>query len=390
MRKILKKLGMLASSFGLFMPVGISNNEGANDQDTLVRTSKIKYEDLQGYENVKKYYDNVNVKTNDNLASVTGDLKYNEKLFNKFNEVAFEFSDITKDSHIEMKCDFNFDTMCFYLETTLFDESNIKIKEESFVTEAIVTETGGLDAHVELWNGISFNISDYASIEDTINDCSLDYDDWYEILLGTFGGYYVLIANIAIQIKADRNYDYNKKLQDDGNGVNKGNYIYYQSETEKIGYKSAGYRFGFAQFNDVGCEVAAAYNLMISLNKAEDLYVTINRFEKYGIIIAASYGNLGSNPNQIHDYLDIYDISYKKIKSWEEFQSIEENRTTCKIIMARWNKNPWGSLHTFFVNKHGKNNYTGYNFHGSYYAPEYYTKIDDFNDGNGFIVGYVI
>ena len=58
--------------------------------------------------------------------------------------------------------------------------------------------------------------------------------------------------------------------------------------------------------------------------------------------------------------------------------------------MARWNKNPWGSLHTFFVNKLGKNNYTGYNFHGSYYAPEYYTKIDDFNDGNGFIVGYVI
>ena len=384
MRKISKKLGILASSFGLFMAVGMPNNQEANNQDTLVRTSKIKYKDLQGYENVKKYYDNVNVKTNDNLASVTGDLKYNEKLFNKFNEVAFEDSNITENSNIDLKCDFDLEAMKFYLDIALYDQNETKIKEESFVTEAIVTETGGLDAHVELWDGVSFYISDYAYIEE-VDDCRYDYDDWLE---DSLGGVYYWVAKISIEIKSDRNWDYNKELEEEGKGVTKGNYIFNQSET-RTGYNSAGYRFGFASFCDVGCEVAAAYNLMISLNRPEELYITINKFEKKGIIIECGYGHLGSNPNQIHRYLDAVGLSYEKNKWWSFFQSKEVKRSTCKIIMARWNKGG-GSLHTFFVNKLGKNHYEGYNFYRGYSTSKRFKKIDDFNNGDGFIVGYII
>lgn len=182
--------------------------------------------------------------------------------------------------------------------------------------------------------------------------------------------------------------DYNKKLEQQGNGVKYGNFITRQNETYLKDYKCGNYRFGFTTFSGVGCEVASAYNAMIALGKTEMLSETIYSFEKWAIEFAIAWGKFGSNPLQISTYLNKKGIGCSKITNYNNFKSQVEKQANCHIIMSRWNNSWTDGLHTFYIKKQDSKYYS-YNWVYSYATVDR-NNIDDFNDGSGFIVGYIL
>ena len=194
---------------------------------------------------------------------------------------------------------------------------------------------------------------------------------------------------MAEQVKAKLNYKYNKQLESSGRGVGKGYYIYDQTNVKTLNRKSGNYRFGFTTFKNVGCEVAAAYNTALSLNDSERLSQTIYYFEEWAIEFSIGWGHLGSNPLEIYRYLKRRGFSYKKYTNFSKLKDDVEKRNSCRIIMSRWNSKKTNGLHTFFVKKTGKNSLYAYNWsYGSGSVKR--ASLNSFNDGSGFIVGYLI
>ena len=232
------------------------------------------------------------------------DTPYFSGVSSYISEECYFFDNVSKDdiednSKVEYSCTFDMDKMQYSLTAKLLDESGEVITTESLITDAFVTESGGLDAYIEL-EGEMYLLSDFCS-ENGIDSCGLFGRIFAVIAIVVV--IYVIVAETAEQIKSRQNYDYNRSLENSGQGVNKGNYITAQDEYILYGYKSKNYRFGFTIFDNVGCEVASAYNAMIAFGMPEYLSETIRCFEQWGIefsgipkAIIALYADATSQP----------------------------------------------------------------------------------------------
>lgn len=129
---------------------------------------------------------------------------------------------------------------------------------------------------------------------------------------------------------------------------------------------------------------------MLSDYRAEEMLSdTIYAFEYYAIIISSGFGNLGSNPLEIGRYLDKRGVKYTKYISYYSFKKAVEKSSGCRVIMSRWNASKKNGLHTFYVNKISSTKYRSYNWQSDIkYVDK--SSISSYNDGSGFIIGYVI
>lgn len=204
---------------------------------------------------------------------------------------------------------------------------------------------------------------------------------------------YHVVTEIAEQIICRRNYRYNRGLEASGAGVSTGNSVFGQNEKFRPGYSCGRYRFGFTFLEDVGCEAVAAYNLMIALGRPEPLSQTVFDFEKKAIEYAVAFGRFGSDPLAMTRYFRARKLKYSKFTSFEKFEKAVAEDPDCFIIMSQWN-HPWykNGIHTFFIDKNSgeERRFKGFNF--SYRFPgatDKYSELSAFNDGDGFVVGYV-
>jgi hypothetical protein len=355
-----------------------------------IRTVKLDYS--PSYATYLKDFSEYSISESDNKAEFSGVLPYNERLASAFDNVSLADGDTANYTTV-VESAFNLEAMQFTFTMSMLDEEKSVIATDSIVTDAFVTENGGLDAYIEI-DGESYLLSEYsAKLSDNVQECLFG---WLiaAIVVIVVVVVYIVVAETAEQIKAKSNYTYNKGLESAGNGVTKNNYITAQNETSKAGYKSGNYRFGFTAFSGVGCEVASVYNLMIALSKAEMLSDTIYNFEKWWIEFSIGWGALGSDPKAIYRYLDKKGISYAKYTSYDSLKTAVNSKSACKIIMSQWNDGsnwywPWNGIHTYYVEKTTVNQFYSYNY---YYSANKISggSIDNSRGTGGFIVGYVI
>lgn len=285
---------------------------------------------------------------------------------------------------VEYECSFDMEELEYHFAARLIDTDGNIIDTEEINTDAIITESGGLDACIEI-DGQSYMMSDYTE-EEIVDNCSFMLIKYALEIIAT----YVAVSEAAEIIKAQSNYTYNKQLEANNNGVGYKYYITDQSDTTTKNKKSGNYRFGFTTFSGVGCEVAAAYNLMISIGKPERLSETIYCFEVWLIEFSVGWGKLGSNPMDIYRYLDRRGVKYKMYTNLKDLEMAAGVKGKCYIIMSRWNKNMYKTgLHTFFVLRLGNQKFQSYNWKGNTDF-ELGDSLSTFNNGSGFIVGYLI
>lgn len=285
-----------------------------------------------------------------------------------------------EDAEVDYECTFDMNNLVFHFTADLIAEDGTVLESEEIKTKAIVTENGGLDACIEI-DGKTYRMSDYEK-KTSVDECSIA--DIIKIINA-----YLAVAETAEKIKAKSNYKYNKGLEKKGNGVGKGKYVYDQSETNRKNYNAGNYRFGFTKFSNVGCEVASAYNVALALKDSERLSQTIYYFEAFSIEFSIAWGYFGSNPLEINRYLKKRRFRYKKYTSFSKLSSAVKKKKSCKIIMSRWNKPATKGLHTFYVAKSTSGNFFGFNWIYERNSVKK-TSLKSFNNGSGFIVGYIV
>jgi len=384
MRGLAKKLSVVTCCVMLFLSPCVNKKIYYVEEDKIL-IRDVDLNNTRSINQINERYSSYNISDDDNIVSFNGIMNYDENTYNLIDSISD--TNISDDNKVKLNCSFNFDTMQFILDIELYNKEGLLIESLNYMTDAFVTENGGLDGFVELDENTSFYISDYFN-DDFLENCGLF--GWIVAAVVTVIVVYVIVAETAEQIKAKNNYEYNKELEAQGNGVNSGIFITNQSETGYKGRNAGNYRFGFTKFSGVGCEVAAAYNLMISLGKSERLSETINSFEKLAIEYSIAWGNFGSSPNAIYRYLNNRDLGYTKINNFSEFSNKVNEYSNCHIIMSRWNNPLTTGLHTFYVRKNSSSSFDSYNW--QYRTYSYITKssLSDFNNGSGFIVGYIV
>ncbi len=310
---------------------------------------------------------------------------YDEDYIEEHKELGEKVFDNKEDGlEVDYDCRFDMEKLTFKFEAELLSEEGKSIEKKVINTDAIITKNGGLDACISI-NGEEYMMSDYEDYN-PVDECSIM--DVIKVVAA-----YLAVAETAEQIKATSNYKYNKKLESDGKGVKKGYLIYSQSNSTTKNRKAANYRFGFTKFASVGCEVAAAYNMANQLGSTESLSQTIYYFEGYAIEFSIGWGYLGSDPLEINRYLNKRGFKYNKFTNYKSLKTAVDGKKSCKIIMSRWNEKKSTGLHTFYVKKEDYGKHYGYNWHYTDYTESRsgkYKSLNSFNDGSGFIVGYLV
>ena len=133
--------------------------------------------------------------------------------------------------------------------------------------------------------------------------------------------------------------------------------------------------------------------MLIALGKSELLSDTIKTFEEKAIEYAAAWGNFGSDPKAMTKFFNERNVAYSKYTSMSRFKAAVDGKSNCHIIMSRWN-DPWtGGLHTFYIEKNSSWSYPFHSYNFQYKDPNITvdkSKIEEFNNGDGFIVGYIL
>lgn len=282
----------------------------------------------------------------------------------------------------ECEATFDMESLTYSHHVIIKSSRGKTIFEYNKNTPANVMQNGFLDAKIDVGDGIIKNLNTISFTDLLKEKNSLaDYEKSYYIL-----------TNEATLLQSQTNYDYNKALEDAGNGVKKGNYVYDQTDTRTDGYKAGNYRFGFwaAKFKDVGCEIAACYNIAIALGKAEALSKTVQYAEK-NLKIDFMGGKWGCLPRELGEYFSHKGLRYIRVgDDFDEFEAEVLKREKCKIVFSRWNDGRNG-LHTFYINKLGSRNYRGYNHISGLNGPESKKEVlRAYKDGNDFIVGFIV
>lgn len=207
---------------------------------------------------------------------------------------------------------------------------------------------------------------------------------------------YVIVTQVAEQVQAEKNRSYNENLEtlhegrDTIDGLAYGVYIDNQHTSTP-----ANYHFGFTKFGEVGCEVAAIYNLMIDLGKPQMLSQVIYDFEKWAIEYAFAWGNFGSEPRKLYRYLKHKDIPYKKYTSYKKYKKAISVTDSNHYISSFWNTSISEGLHTFYIRRNvtitEDTTITTYITYNRYGRVESFNNFQDIDDNFGsFIVGYII
>jgi len=356
---------------GLYFILSEYNNNSVVSQPRTIELSISP--ELDDYMNLfdekELTYDSTNV-------NFTGNTSYDAEILEVYDKVSLQ-DEINPDLvKTIFNFSFNLDTMQFHTIIELVDDSGNTLEVDDQVTDAFVTETGGLDAIINI-NGQEYLLSDYAQ-KDAIENC---FWGLFCFIVAIVIVVIVIVAETAEQIKCRENYTYNKNLEASGNGLALGDYIKNQQASPQKNY-----RFGFTDFGHVGCEVAAAYNMMINLNRAERLSETIYSFESLCIEFAVGFGKLGSNPHDIYRYFIKKGIGYNSYYTTNSMQNAVDNKGDCIMILSYWNSSSLsGGLHTIFVVKE-ENKFYPYNY---YSVKAYYENIQSLCKST-FIKGYVV
>lgn len=355
------------------------------EQTPVAQTRTVQLTVSPDYESYFSGFEEKSLTSDETSVAFYGKMPYAEEVSEVFDNVSLEDGLDAENYDVVYDCTFDMDALQYHFIATLLDADGNIVGVDEMVTDAFVTESGGLDAYLEI-GGETYLLGDYCSPE-AINDC---FFGWLfraiVAVVVVVVVVYVVVAETAEQIKGRANYEYNVNLEKQGMGVSRGNYITAQNEKSRKGYRSAYYKFGFTTFEHVGCEVAAAYNAAIALGKTEMLSETIKKFETLSIEFAVGWGNLGSEPLKIYRYLDKKNMSYGKYTNYALFKSCVARKSNCHIIMSRWNKT--GGLHTFYIHKIGS---TFYSYNWQYLQDSYpNNNLDTFNNGSGFIIGYIV
>ncbi len=333
---------------------------------------------------------------------------------NAGTEIVLEGETYPEFGSLSFKTTFTFGMLTF---DTNYTYCNKKYSEDVY---CYPSSTGSLNAKLEYYDASSYDelktyyIDDYKTPE-KLENFILQIDDTEEIepagiLTGIIIGAiialvvtYVIVAEIAEQDQADINYQENKQLDGVG-GVGIECLIYNQHETSYDYHSPANYRFGFTTFDEVGCEVASVYNLMVKLGRAEPLSDTIYKFEKWGLEFSIGWGYLGSNPEEIEHYLYHEDLKYIKVdcenhwinnlgKAFHYFKQEANNKKEAHLIVSAWNAPGSKGLHTYYIEKTNDKNepYITYNWDPNYSYPLSIDSLDDLvQAGEKYIVGYII
>ncbi len=348
-----------------------------------IRTISVADSVSKKYKDELSYFDSYTIDDNEVCPSITATTEFQGTEDPFFDYVALDDGILPKDYTVTYTCSFDMEKLQYTLTAILLNPQGEEVERESMITDAFVTEAGGLDAYIEL-EGQTFLLSDFCK-ENGVDNCG-----WFAKALAKVCVSLVLaITDTAEQIKCRLNYSDNKKLEKAGQGVSLGNYITNQWENTKKGYKSATYKFGFAYFCDTGCEVASVYNLLIALARPEKLSEAIYKFEKWCIEFSVGFGFLGSNPLEIYRYLKKAGIKYEKYTSYTKLEKAVNKQKQCHIIFSRFEKSALPIIHTFYIKKVSSANFRSFNWQS---VPNFIDKdfLSDFNDGYGFIVGYVV
>ena len=360
-----------------------SNKNEETNASVPIRTVETKYP--KSSELIDNYYYDSKIETVDGNTCFRGKLNYSESNYEFIEEIAFD--NLDSNDVIECKLEFNPDDMQFVLDLYLLDAYGEVEESERIVSDAFVNEHYRLDSHVVLNEDYSFYISDYYK-QFAKDDCSIIL-----IIAGVITGLivtYFVVSETAEFERAEYNFEANKELEASGNGMWREGRVFNQHEFNYPGHNSAYYSFGFTFFDKVGCEAAAVYNLLLSLGRIEMLSETIHNFTLYFMEIGFAFGYLGSNPVSIVRYLNAYDIDFIYEEEWDSFDRKINERQNCKIIMSRWNADYTTGFHTFFIEKIS-GNFLAYNFEGNHKTPDAtHTCLSEFNNGSGFIAGYII
>ncbi len=299
-------------------------------------------------------------------------------------------TDYTEGESFSIFCDFNEDTMLFSCTV-----SSSYYGEETLTSPAYADCYGNLSTRIEIDEDIYY-LSDYYQPfaidmlgEENPEGISLHGGFWRALkcAIKAIITVYVLVAEIAEQVKAKSNLEFNRTKDDGVYNGNPGEYIFWQRESN-----AAEYRFGFFGFAERGCEVAAVYNLLVYRNEGKPLSEVIYDFEHWGIEFAVGSGYFGSNPKQIYKVLKKYGISYKKYSSSSKYYTASNKASDgTAFISAYWNSSLSAGLHTFFIMKSESDNFQSYNYGSSLTITDDRETIAGYSSGMGsFIVGYVI
>lgn len=307
------------------------------------------------------------------------DYDFNNVSFNAtFNDLEYNTLSTYEEDNVKINFNFNLEELKYYLDITYIE--NNEIKTLNIVTDAIICDDGSIDAYVILDDNNSFYLSEFYNL----NESGVAFKFLKRIKL--IAKVYLIVTECAEQIKARSNYNYNKQLENEGNGVSLSTYVTNQKEKSFLNHNAGNYKFGFTTMGKVGCEVIAAYDLMISLNKSEYLSQTIYDFEKICIEFSFAFGYLGSNPCEIYRYFLKNNIDYDMFINYSNFKDKLNSLSNCKIIMSTWNNPITSGIHTFYIEK--KNGmYYAYNYKSTDEIKES-SNIDFYN--YQFIVGYII
>lgn len=334
--------------------------------------------------------------------------------------VSFSGFTSTEYGNIEFNCSFDFMDLTFY--------SHYEVEQGSYdeIIQGYVNKNGGVGAELEYYNldtcqDETYNIDDYKDIYELekfvyqIEEPNEDDGIYDEISLCSLLGFtfnsivglvvvYVIVAETAEQIQAENNYVHNRALELCDAGVHYGYMITNQAEKDKDGYESGEYKLGFADFGDVGCEVASVYNLLIKLDMTEYLSDVIYEFEKWLVEFSVGWGNLGSNPREIANFLSLKGISYETRKStklskifpnydFKRYKKIVDDYILSdNFIISYWNDPFTSGIHTYYFERAYDKDYKFKAYNNK--EIETFQKIEETDDlladGERFVVGYLI
>ena len=386
-----------------------------NYVETELKTPVIRAAKFDQFEQNPKLFDSYSVNQEEDVVCFNGTAAAKEETTSMFDKTVVRRLGDLKNYSTNIKCYFSEKDMTFYSEYSLVDKRGNILTETKEFYDAFVTEDGMLDTYfgegkervklsecrkdrrireiVLREKGIE---PEREYLQDEPNFSEVDNCGLFSFIVTIIVIVIIIVAETAEQIKSEDNFKYNKQLESNNNGVEKGNMITNQEEIYEQGYKAGNYRYGFASFSKTGCAIASVYNLLIKKNKKENLSTTVHNFEKWCIEVSVGFGHLGSNPYDLYRYFKKHNIGYNKYTGYNSFKSTLNSKSTAKAIVALWNKPFPIGMHVFYLEKMSNGEIRTYNdsYISGHETSECYRPYPNLtaleNQYSVFEVGYII
>lgn len=151
-------------------------------------------------------------------------------------------------------------------------------------------------------------------------------------------------------------------------------------------------KYGRYTLDYCGCEIIATYNLLILINKPQQLPNIISEFELNDMYYFSTFtkGGFGTSPNDLYRYFKAHKIKYSKTKKIKDLKSQLDKKKSGKFIVGYWNsKTIFDGIHTVCVKKNSNSNYvTVYNYKGGITTVTVDSFIERISKKGSFIISY--